>query len=146
MESGFAGRRVPLPSRRTAAEIAAGLVVAIALMGARDGRDPETPAVGTKHPVSRMSNPAKDDAVSLGHHEVKVKPITTNRRRKQYRDSERERHNHRRYARPSPPPHPDPTPAPVEAPPETVIYSEPVPPPASTEAPPPTSPGAEFGM
>jgi hypothetical protein len=144
-------RRLPLPTRRTLVEIAVGLVVAIALVGARDGGDTEPAAVGAKHPVSRIATPAKEDAAPLNRHEVKVKPITTNRRRKEYRDRERERHDHRRRARPSPPAHPEPqpapAPAPVEAPPVTVIYPEPAPPPpAPTEAPPPTSPSAEFGM
>lgn len=143
-------RRLPLPSRRTVVEILVGLVVAIALVNARDGGDAEPPAVGAKHPVSRMANPAKEDGASLSRQKVKVKPITANRRRKEYWNRERERQNHRRHARPSPPAHPDPqpapAPAPVEPPPETVIYPEPAPPPVSTEAPPPTSTGAEFGM
>jgi hypothetical protein len=147
MNSGFAGRRPPLPSRRTVVEIAVGLVAVVALLGVKDGGDPKSPAVGAKHPVSPMANTPEKHAAPRRDHGVKAKPISSNRRRKYDGGADRLRH-----PRPSPSAHPRlqpaPTPAPVEAPEESAIYPESTspPPPASREASPPTSPGAEFGM
>lgn len=142
MNSDGARRMPPLPSRRTAMEVAVGLAVLVAQLGARGGGDPSTSAARTEHPASRVAKPPKESAVPSRRREVEQEPTTVFRSQRRHRDIAREGSHSLRGPQPAPPPEA------VEAPAETATYPEPATPeptPAA-EPPPPTPPGAEFGM
>jgi hypothetical protein len=152
MSIDVARRRRPLPSRRTAAEVAVGLVALIALLGAKGGGDPGTSAGRVGRPASTIAKPPRE-SVSQSRRKVKQEAISTFRRQRRHRDNVREQRHRRRgapssAARRSPEAQPAPPPAAVEAPPETAVYPKQAPesPAPATEPPPPTPTDAEFGM